>query len=125
MPSSMPTGGREPPDCSREGAADEAPIFDRVLLARDNLQCDFVVAGGEERGDAVVNFLIGPGDRCQADQAGGDERPLLGLDKHQMSAMVFEVMRALRPEAPRQFDIPGNNVDNRGASGRRARITSK
>src|SRR5713226_1488485 len=38
------------PITSRKGAADSAPILDRVLLARDDLDGDLAVAGRGQRG---------------------------------------------------------------------------
>ena len=35
--------------------------------------------------------------------------------------MVFEVVRTLRPETPRQFDIAGDDIGNGGRSRRRIR----
>src|SRR5437867_8367789 len=94
--------------CSREGAADPAPILDRVLLAGDDLDRDLAVAGRREPGDPLLDLPFGRGEAGGADQFGGDELSLLGLDEHQVAAMVFQVKRALRPEAARQLDIAGD-----------------
>jgi hypothetical protein len=58
--------------------ADSAPVFDCVLLAGDDLDRNFTVAGGEEGEEPILDLALGRGDRSQVDQIGGDERALLG-----------------------------------------------
>src|SRR5690242_20740206 len=89
----------------REGAADAAPILDRVFLAGHNLQCDLAVAGAGQCRDALLQLLLGRREGRAPDQFGGDEWPLLRLHEHQMAAVVVEIMGALRREFPRQLDI--------------------
>src|SRR5215472_7606237 len=98
----------------REGAADLAPIFDRVFLARQDLDRDLGVAGVAQLREALFQLARGCGEACRADQRGGDERALVGLDEHQMAAVVFEIGRALRPELPRERDIALDCVGDGG-----------
>jgi len=79
--------------------------IDRVLLARYNLDRDLGVASVGESGDALLERAFGGCESRQLNQLGGNERPLLGFDEHQMAAMVFEVRRALWSETAGQLDI--------------------
>src|SRR5579872_5865641 len=95
---------------SAEGAADAAPILDRVLLAGDDLDCDLAIAGRSKPGERLDDLGFAAGDRRGADEVGGHKTALFRLDEHQVAAMVFEIMRALRPEAACGLDIGGDRV---------------
>src|SRR5665213_71105 len=106
---------------STKGPPDPPPILDRVLLSGDDLERDLAVARFGEGGDRGFDLGFAAGDRRRGDQLLGHEAALLGLDEHQVAAVVFEVMRALRPEVPRRFDIGGDGVGERGRQWRHRR----
>src|SRR5580704_14020336 len=99
---------------SSERAPDTPPILDRVLLAGDDLDGDLGVTGLGEAGEGVFDLAFAAGDRRRADERGGHETAFLGLDEHQMAAVIFEVMRALRAELAGGLDIGGDGVGERG-----------
>ena len=71
------------------------------------------VGGRGEAGDRRFDLGLAAGDRGRADEVGGDETALLGLDEHQVAAVVFEVVRALRAKMARGLDIGGDGVGER------------
>jgi hypothetical protein len=85
-----------------------------VFLARHDLQCDLRVAGIGQCRDALLQLLLGRREGRAPDQFGGDKPPLLRLHEHQMAAVVFEIMGALRREFAGQLDIARHALGDRG-----------
>jgi len=93
---------------SVERALDARPIFDCPLLAGCNRDDNLAPTGAAHGLYTLLQFLLAGGEGGAADQLGGDEFALLGLDEQEMAAVVGQIARIRRLVMAGHLDIPGD-----------------